>query len=842
MGVMKNTKEKSIVCGMRWVGVLALLLGSMALAGAQTNPVHIAVVSFSAPLGNRDLQATAAAFPDLLTTALSRDDRFTLVERDKIAAVWSEYHLTEAGLESAATVVKLGQTLSCDWLVSGLFTQKGTNRQVWIKIIDTQSSVVLDLQEVPYFATNFSVTAAAIGDFLAQARTRSKPREFVALEEFRDLSVSSSREDITTRLTAMIESNLLATGYGVVERADVSPIFSEYQLQSAGMTADDSKRVKLKPVFWTVGGNWKWFYDTQNKLSVTLNIQGMQGGEQVTNFAGVPGEALDKAVLSGLQTALKCGSSLTAQEALAGEVKLREARVDEAKEFRDGHAPNQRFLDKLPPTTVTITNSDGKTQVMTVNPEMIARWETHYRETLNSLHQAILLNSKDMKSKFMLAQMSYYDGTNSEEAKIGDGLLEEIIASKDPIFAKRAEYWRDDIRSGKISYKRSAMGIPTIVLQGNPASYPTAHAPSAQELAEAKARADKAREVTNVVAWAENKMNISRYSAGIAYLDGAAVSAYFVGKTLDRGPLFIARGTNLATFDWTRPFGGGSGADFQNFELPIKLEHPITAICGDESGLWLGTDGEGLIKIPTGGGAPVLFGEKDGFPMSSIRSLAMTRGKLFIGFGRGRDGAFGYLDLATSKFTGLMAPVIGAGKEDDTFPPPPPRNAVYQIRASKGTNDWWIGCDLALYHFKPDSQEWALELPKREQRELTQMAGLQTLTAAGDYVANILYPGIGIHKISESRWTHLNLATNFVENIATAVAIDGTDPNYLWVGSPGKISIIDLRTQQMVGQYKIQRRGRVRLIMVFEKDVFFLQDEDLVDSYVLQYWPKPSYP
>src|SRR5206468_8964930 len=109
-----------------------------ALGGlAQTNPVHIAVVPFSAPIGNRELQSAAQSFPDLLTTALSGDNRFSMVERDKIDAVWSEFHLTEAGLVSADNVVKLGHTLSCDWLVSGLFVQMTTNSRVWVKIIDT---------------------------------------------------------------------------------------------------------------------------------------------------------------------------------------------------------------------------------------------------------------------------------------------------------------------------------------------------------------------------------------------------------------------------------------------------------------------------------------------------------------------------------------------------------------------------------------------------------------------------------------------------------------------------------------------------------------------------------
>jgi TolB-like protein len=244
---LKNTFLKS---GLHFVlGALTLL--AIHAGAAETNSVRIAIGPFFAPAGNAALGNAAAALPDLLMVSLSQENRFQLVEREKVNAIWNEMHLAEAGLTSADTVGKLGKILSCDWLVSGSLVPAETGPQVWVKIIDTQSSVVLDLESLPYNSTNFSATAKSISDFLAQAKTRAHPREFIALEKFEDRSVSSTREDWTPRLTALIEKHFLAAGYGVVERESVSPIFSEYQLQSAGMTAD-AKRVKLKPAFWVV--------------------------------------------------------------------------------------------------------------------------------------------------------------------------------------------------------------------------------------------------------------------------------------------------------------------------------------------------------------------------------------------------------------------------------------------------------------------------------------------------------------------------------------------------------------------------------------------------------------
>jgi TolB-like protein len=837
--VTANIEETPVIFGIPWLWIMALLICFTARgAKAQSNLVRIAVVPFAAPEGNRDLQIMADAFPDVLTSVLSRDNRFTLVERDKISAVWSEFHLTDAGLVSAETVAKLGHTLSCDWLVSGLFVRGETNCDVWVKIIDTQNSVVLDLKAVPYNATNLAATASAIGNFLAATRSGSSPHEFVALEEFQDRSVSATREDVAPRVTAMIESNLLASGYGILERGNVSPIFSEYQLQSAGMTADDSKRVKLKPVFWTIGGHWKWYFDTQNKLSVTLEIRRMGSDAQMTNFAGLPGAALDNAILKGLQAVLKTGGSLTGDQALAGEIKLRQSIANDQREGRDDTAPSRRFLTNAAPTTVTVTNAGGTYSVMTVNPERAAAWQSHYRQTVNTMHQQILLNPNDKKTKFNLAQMLYYDGTNSDDAKMGDDLLKEVIASKDPIYAKRAQYWWNDIHSGKISYRRTVLGTPTMVMQGDTESFRSTQSP--EQMAKLQAEAAKFYAPTNIAVWAEKKMEFGQKPESVNLLKEP--SAFFVRGNLDNGTLFVAVGTNLATFNWNESSGSSFDDGFQEYKLPFKLENPITAITGDASTLWLGTGGGGLIKVSQGNGAPTIFNEKDGFPMDSISSLAMDHGKLLIGFGRGMKGAFGYLDLATSKFTGLMSPDIAAGG-DDTFPPPPPRTSVNQIRSSDGGTNWWIGCFQALYRFKSISQEWSLEIPRHEQREFPQTAGLETLSVGGDFAATILTRGgVGICKISEKRWFHLNLSTNIFENNVDAVAIDPENPKYLWIGGYGRISIVDMSTQKIVGQYQMDSKARVPLIIICLGDVFFVAQYPTTDSDMFYHWKKPQYP
>jgi len=233
---------------------VGLALSAINVIAAQTNLVRLAVVPFSAPSGDRGIQKIAASAPDLLMAGLSHDNRFQLVEREKVNAIWGELNLAESGFVSADTVEKFGRVLSCDWLVSGSIVQVETNEQIWVKVIDVQSGVVLDLQEFPNGATNIVATISAISDFVAQINLRSQPRQFIALGNFTDMSISSTRPDLSHRLPTLIEKHFLAAGFGVVEREAVAPIFSEFQLESAGLIEDSTNRVKLKPAFWIVDG------------------------------------------------------------------------------------------------------------------------------------------------------------------------------------------------------------------------------------------------------------------------------------------------------------------------------------------------------------------------------------------------------------------------------------------------------------------------------------------------------------------------------------------------------------------------------------------------------------
>lgn len=608
--------------------IVVWLALNAATAGAA--PVSVAVIPFSAPLKDGALQTAAEQLPDLLTVALSGQNRFEVVERTKVNAIWSELHLAEDGYVSSATAERLGHILSCNWLIGGSFVQIGTNTEVWIKVIDVQSGVVLDLQTFPYDAKNVSATVSAIPQFLAGIDPYSQPRQFIALGRFADQSLSASRADWSQRLPALIEKHFMAVGYGVVDREAIAPIFSESQFESSRMTGDDTNRVVLKPAFWIVDGGYKWIYDTQEKLSVALRVQKAGGAAQIFRF-DKPAADVEQAVIECIQSALTNAPQTTPEQGRADEAAT---DMNTAISYVTGH--NE------------FAHGDSATM---------------RRDAINKLKQVLLLDPQDMQAKFLLGK-GLFITMDPEESRQGKELLAEVAASSDPKFATMANNWLDDFATGRLTLNTNMFrGMIVIVPHGQPLSWPKS---SVSRIPNPAFRAMD--EYTNIVPRSKSIVQVHSPVMIGFFRDITAVK-------FDHGHLFFAcqapvtnrRREQLFRFDWP-------AQSTVEINLPNTLDHPIDAIETDENSLWLGTDGNGLIHISKTGELERIFSEPDGFPTPSVASLQWDNGRLLVGFNQWHrnDGYvhpagdlhdFGYIDPDTGKFTGAMSDV-------STFKPP----------------------------------------------------------------------------------------------------------------------------------------------------------------------------
>ena len=316
------------------------------------------------------------------------------------------------------------------------------------------------------------------------------------------------------------------------------------------------------------------------------------------------------------------------------------------------------------------------------------------------------------------------------------------------------------------------------------------------------------KEITNIASRAESVATFPSYLLCQAHFEGISAAKFWRGKIL------IATGKTLQSYD---PALEGT----KEVKLPLKLEHPITAIEGDASDLWLGTAGGGLIRISQTGGTPRVFGEQDGFPTPAISALRLSQGRLYIGFGFQGNGAFGWLDVVTGKFTGLMA----AASVDKTWSDAVksrPEVPVDSIATLDG-KDFWVVTEIGLQHLDLASKKWSLATPV----ELSGLRGMgdNCLAVNAKYLtATKPQRCVAICPLPGTQWTCVNLSTNFGENLATSLALDPANPDWLWVGGgeKGRLTLLNLATSKIIAQGTTTSPGEVQWIFATPNHVVFI--------------------
>ncbi|PYJ05328.1 MAG: hypothetical protein DME25_08630, partial [Verrucomicrobia bacterium] len=367
----------------------------------------------------------------MLMVELSRSERFQLVDREKVQSVLNELNVSASGLSSRNTVAKLGQVLSCDWLVSGSFVQTSKGTQVWAKIIDVRSGVVLDMDALPYESGNLPGTVERIHSFLAKAGPRPRGRQFITLGRFVDRRpwLSASREDWSRRLVATIEKRFYSEGYGVVEMEAVTPIFEERRLEAAiGQTED---RVRLQPAFWLVDGGCKWIEGNPAKLEVGLRVQRVGGPEQMFRFTASPGEGVEEALLETLRTALANTNTVASENSAKAEADVLTSR---GMELATRRSP---FQEEVQPST------GNQLETLKRLEDQRKSFPENRRMALATYERTVLLDPNNLEAKTMLgyALLGDLDPANRERGK---ELLRQVVASKDLKYADRAQKLLDN--------------------------------------------------------------------------------------------------------------------------------------------------------------------------------------------------------------------------------------------------------------------------------------------------------------------------------------------------------------------------------------------------------------
>jgi hypothetical protein len=859
----------------KWVRFLGLLLVSAVPvlfatnAGAlETNTIRLAIGPFFAPPDNEPLQKAAVLLPDLLTVSLSRQNQFQLVDRQKVSEVWRELNLTINGMNSATAMLKLGRVLACDQFVTGTFVVAKTNAQLWITVIDTHTGVLTDLELLPFNAANLDVSLEAVASFLNQARTRN-PQQFIGLGRFLDLSLSSAHEDWSSQLRALIGKHFVDAGYGVVDNETVAPIFEEFQLEQAGLSESQTNRVKFQPSFWLIEGRCKWIRDTEDRLSVAIRVRKTGGGEKEFQFRALPGMELASNIVATIEKDLTATRPPFHEQAAREETKISDQELREAA------------LGKalLPPTRYS-TNADR----MDDRQIFEQRMEGYKQEGTKRAQRALLLDANNLKAKEILA-LTYFRETNDPALQErGRQMLEELSTCTNASMAYRAYYVlahgisvvgvkgltlvvkpvravdpdleskvERSARQKWVEFAESRFAANTNDLEAKFAlagAYFTNLGDDARRLRGMQMFEDFMTNANSHPRFVEEASNILVHGMGVGDMNGgstlvkpikipAALTNYnpqarkkslLAGVTTGRPAFTVVDAFSEQPFRVLPDAGWliskGSKLSFYNpqgekTEVACPAKYNITALAADKDFWWVGTEGDGLIRISKSGNPPKIWTEADGLLMPAISALCRQGDRLWVGFNFHGSGGLGYLDVKTGKFVGVQ--------QDANFSTP-------------GTNSYGPGdAPVTSIQAADEKSIWVNSISSLQQRDSLSGRVIRTIpvysgvvsihngflaTSAQSGRSRTDIGGVKILNLASNLWTKVELSDNESENDVSALCPDG---QRVWAaGLPQNtagdsfITLVDLPSSKILARYAFENVGWIDWVGVSENDIWFL--------------------
>jgi hypothetical protein len=143
-----------------------------------------------------------------------------------------------------------------------------------------------------------------------------------------------------------------------------------------------------------------------------------------------------------------------------------------------------------------------------------------------------------------------------------------------------------------------------------------------------------------------------------------------------------------------------------NLNLPVYAS--ITRMCIGPDRIWIGTDGAGLVEFDKTSQKCRVLTEKDGLLLNQITCLYLQNQVLWIGFGSGKAGGLGQLDLQTgrvSSFTPHLPMSTQSARAEDS-PDGPPRHAVTEIVSRSPDEIWMLLAEGAARRYQSSSGTW----------------------------------------------------------------------------------------------------------------------------------------
>lgn len=739
--------------------IFSLLVVAFAVDAAPGTVKRIAVGPFFAPEHDQKLRQISGQIPELLTAELSHDARFQTVDREQMRMVLKELDLSAAGLTDARTMLKLGQLVSADWLVSGSVVAT-SNIYIWTKVIDLQSGVVVDFQPFQ-LSTNLSLTLRHMAQFIAANDAKGRRREYVGLSAFRDYTDKNGHADLSREVQSVVEKHCFGRGIGVVEREAVNLLLQEQQLISGNLTTRTNARVKAEQAFWLVDGRCQWLAPAYNKLFVALRIQKVGFQPQVKEFTTAPGPELERALAQALDAVF------TAPMTAVDLSRNSEAAVHEAE---GNKLANRR--DPLPTPRGTYGTSPAE-QNRRMNDER-AILEQNRRELIKRYEAALLLNPNNLETKHMLGAALYASGGADHER--GRQLLEEVAKSGDPSVVQRSRQLLDHVRFDE-NGRSYMVGVPVQYHQRTNSATTT----NTQTAAVAVPPKPKLEELPEA--------------------EWRSVFQGFVVLWFDKNRILIGEGPTLKILT------KGDRTPTTN-ELPVKINSRITAIVANDQYIWLATAADGLLQLQRDGAGYRHFKRADGLLFDSIVDLRFDEDRLWLGLADQEHGAVGVLRIPEQSCTTLATPPDLFGTKDrGSLAPQSSIKTIIRMRTGL-----FVASRYMLQYYDKNKDSWSLEL--NEPVRCVWSSPECDYVAAGGANGNIK-----VKRLGSDRWQPIDLVEEWPHNRIEDIVMQGHD---LWAISEFRLFHVDLRHMKADAYTVLKSSRGARKVYLNDEGVFIL--------------------
>ncbi|MDB6021659.1 MAG: hypothetical protein JWQ04_1516 [Pedosphaera sp.] len=371
------------------------LLGNTAPASAApiplplSQPVRLAIGG----LGFADDEQNGR-FADLMLAELQSAAGFEFVDRQSLDAILRETHLSLSGLVRAKDAVRVGKLLRADWFVLGTIAKVHETNSMVVRVVDARTGIMEDAAVV---AADSATPALAkeLADFVRQSRkaaAEAKPRTYLAVGAFEDLSLNNRQAEFPAQLHGYLTAAYQGSGVTLLERENVDILLQEMRLDIAGLTEAGSRGAPppaLQSAFWLVDGSYQSYETGKLEVEVSFQMRRIFGTTKRMTLRGPPGEPVCAQIKKAVDAVMSPNSGIVIPS------RLSEARAQMAI------GKDLAGLDsRLNPLGIGLTYTGG---IGGLPPREANRQRRNVQEAIRAFETVLLLDPGNHPARLYLA-------------------------------------------------------------------------------------------------------------------------------------------------------------------------------------------------------------------------------------------------------------------------------------------------------------------------------------------------------------------------------------------------------------------------------------------------------